>query len=126
MQGGGTAARVIAEVYEEPQLPVHVWEADSMLLEACKAGFGAAELLDAGLVELHVGDALAANEGTVSGGFAGIIVDLFVGGMLQQELTKVCACVSTTYTDGSHDIILGIAAMHVCPLLVFMHAHGHS
>ncbi|GBF88495.1 hypothetical protein Rsub_01208 [Raphidocelis subcapitata] len=82
--GGGTVARLFAEVYNPPP-PLVAWEFDPRVVEASRIGFGLAEVSEAaGIGEVQIGDPLEA--AAPEGGYAGIVVDLFVAGQLPPVL----------------------------------------
>ncbi|CAI9119034.1 OLC1v1020683C1 [Oldenlandia corymbosa var. corymbosa] len=84
---GGTAARLMLEVW--PELRLQGWEIDEVLIHKARQYLGLADLekgTDAGgCLEVCVGDALSGSS-TVAGGYAGIVVDLFGEGRVLPEL----------------------------------------
>jgi hypothetical protein len=73
-------ARLFAEVYSPPP-PLVAWDIDPRVVEASRLGFGLEEVFEAARVaEVRVGNPLEAEP--PKGGYAGVVVDLFVGGQL--------------------------------------------
>ncbi|GLC50419.1 hypothetical protein PLESTB_000377400 [Pleodorina starrii] len=97
--GAGTIPRIIAAHYpcrrkgdeeqdRNDQFVVHGWELDPGVIMASRLYLGMDELERNGHLVAHTGDALSPSA-SVPGGFSGIIVDLFAGGQLLPQLTKV-------------------------------------
>jgi hypothetical protein len=89
-QCGGTAARLLAEVYDPPPRMV-AWELDPRVLDACRLGMGHEEVCGAaGIGNVELGSPLEASA-AVPGGFSGIVVDLFQDGKLMPQLVDPAA-----------------------------------
>ncbi|KAI8464383.1 MAG: hypothetical protein J3K34DRAFT_526227 [Monoraphidium minutum] len=87
--GGGTHARLLTEVYDPPPRLL-AWELDPRVLDACRLGMGLEELQRAaGGMAVQLGNPLDPSSASVPGGFAGIIVDLFLDGKLLPPLMGV-------------------------------------
>mmetsp|Transcript_36340 Transcript_36340/g.102661 ORF Transcript_36340/g.102661 Transcript_36340/m.102661 type:complete len:331 (+) Transcript_36340:83-1075(+) len=84
--GAGTVARIAHSI--SPQRVIHGWELDSTVVDVARQFLGLQELEDSGHVVIHVGDALSGDV-TMDGGFAGIVVDIFVNGSLHNDLLQV-------------------------------------
>ncbi|CAH8278347.1 unnamed protein product [Arabidopsis lyrata] len=88
--GGGTAARLILELW--PSLQLEGWEIDEILIEKARDYLGLSELekptSKGGRLCVHVDDALSPSQ-DVSGRYAGIIVDLFADGKVLDQLQQV-------------------------------------
>ncbi|KAJ0603377.1 putative S-adenosyl-L-methionine-dependent methyltransferase [Helianthus annuus] len=88
--GGGTAAHLMLTLW--PSLQLHGWEIDEILIDRAREHLGLAHLekhtQGGGLLTVHIGDALSAAT-AVSGGYAGIVIDLFSGGEVLSQLQEV-------------------------------------
>ncbi|EOA15142.1 hypothetical protein CARUB_v10028518mg [Capsella rubella] len=88
--GGGTAARLILELWPSTQL--EGWEIDEILIEKARNYLGLSELeiptSKGGRLSIHVDDALSHSQDD-SGRYAGIIVDLFADGKVLDQLQEV-------------------------------------
>lgn len=88
--GGGTAARLILELWPSAQL--EGWEIDDILIEKARDYMGLSELekptTKGGSLRVLIDDALSPSE-DVSGKYAGIIVDLFADGKVLDQLQQV-------------------------------------
>ncbi|CAN7134296.1 unnamed protein product [Brassica rapa subsp. narinosa] len=88
--GGGTAARLILELY--PSVQLEGWEIDDILIEKAREYMELSELEKptpkGGSLRVLVDDALSPSE-DVSGKYAGIIVDLFADGKVLDQLQQV-------------------------------------
>ncbi|KAF3494379.1 hypothetical protein DY000_02054848 [Brassica cretica] len=88
--GGGTAARLILELYPSTQL--EGWEIDDILIEKAREYMELSELekltSKGGSLRVLIDDALSPSE-DVSGKYAGIIVDLFADGKVLDQLQQV-------------------------------------
>ncbi|KFK31627.1 hypothetical protein AALP_AA6G137300 [Arabis alpina] len=88
--GGGTAARLILELW--PSMQLEGWEIDEILIEKSRDYLGLSELekptSKGGRLCVHVDDALSPSQ-DVSGRYAGIIVDLFSDGKVLDQLQQV-------------------------------------
>ncbi|ESQ39534.1 hypothetical protein EUTSA_v10000954mg [Eutrema salsugineum] len=88
--GGGTAARLILELWPSTQL--EGYEIDGILIEKARYYLGLSELekptSKGGSLRVHVDDALFPSQ-DVSGRYAGIIVDLFADGKVLDQLQEV-------------------------------------
>ncbi|CAN6895991.1 unnamed protein product [Brassica oleracea] len=88
--GGGTAARLILELY--PSVQLEGWEIDDILIEKTREYMELSELEKptpkGGSLRVLVDDALSPSE-DVSGKYAGIIVDLFADGKVLDQLQQV-------------------------------------
>ncbi|KAL5984407.1 hypothetical protein ACLOJK_018511 [Asimina triloba] len=87
--GGGTAAHLMLDLW--PSLKLEGWEIDRILLEKARDYLGLSELEEVnetgGVLNVHVGDAFSPSA-TVPGGFAGIVVDLFLDGKVLSKLEE--------------------------------------
>ncbi|XP_013601462.1 PREDICTED: uncharacterized protein LOC106308904 [Brassica oleracea var. oleracea] len=104
--GGGTAARLILELYPSTQL--EGWEIDDILIEKAREYMELSELekltSKGGSLRVLIDDALSLSE-DVSGKYAGIIVDLFADGKDLDQLQQILQMVMFTLvklTLGSH------------------------
>ncbi|KAF8087377.1 hypothetical protein N665_0588s0044 [Sinapis alba] len=88
--GGGTAARLILELW--PSVQLEGWEIDDILIEKAREYMGLSELekptSKGGSLRVLIDDALSPSE-DVSGKYAGIIVDLFADGKVLDQLQQV-------------------------------------
>ncbi|XP_076946549.1 uncharacterized protein LOC143618110 [Bidens hawaiensis] len=88
--GGGTAAHLMLTLW--PSLHLHGWEIDDILIDKAREHLGLSDLENhpqqGGVLNVHIGDALSAST-TVSGGYAGIVVDFFSGGEVLPQLQEV-------------------------------------
>ncbi|XP_071686460.1 uncharacterized protein [Rutidosis leptorrhynchoides] len=88
--GGGTAAHLMLSLW--PSLQLHGWEIDDILIDKSREHLGLSDLEkpneDGGVLHVHIGDALS-DLTTVSGGYAGIVIDLFAGGKVLPQLQEV-------------------------------------
>ncbi|XP_019087216.1 PREDICTED: uncharacterized protein LOC104724974 [Camelina sativa] len=88
--GGGTAARLILELWPSTQL--EGWEIDEILIEKSRNYLGLSELeiptSEGGRLCIHIDDALSPSQDD-SGRYAGIIVDLFADGKVLDQLQEV-------------------------------------
>lgn len=109
--GAGTVARLLLHIW--PSLHLEGWELDSEVIRVARQYFALTDLesppaqkaspnpnlktkkkkaregtKSKGRLVVHVGDALGA-EATVKGGFAGIMVDIFINGTVCKELGQV-------------------------------------
>jgi len=83
--GSGTIARIINSF--APHRKLHGWELDAEVLEVSKQYLGLESLLEKGALVTHIEDAFT-SEISAEGGFAGIIVDIFVEAAIHPELMK--------------------------------------
>ncbi|XP_023640966.1 uncharacterized protein LOC17876645 [Capsella rubella] len=88
--GGGTDARLILELW--PSLQLEGWEIDEILIEKAREYLGLSDLEkptpQGGGLSIRVDDALSPSE-DAKGKYAGIIVDLFAGGKVLDQLQQV-------------------------------------
>ncbi|KAI7737891.1 hypothetical protein M8C21_032155, partial [Ambrosia artemisiifolia] len=93
--GGGTAAHLMLTLW--PSLQLHGWEIDEILIDKAREHLGLSHLEKpsqgaaadgGGVLHVHIGDALSAST-TISGGYAGIVIDLFAGGEVLPQLQQV-------------------------------------
>ncbi|XP_050278534.1 uncharacterized protein LOC126720258 isoform X3 [Quercus robur] len=88
--GGGTTARLMLDLW--PSLQLEGWEIDEILIEKSREYLGLSDLekhtVAGGILNVHIGDALSQSV-NASGGFAGIVVDLFSGGKVLPQLQEV-------------------------------------
>ncbi|KAL1193596.1 hypothetical protein V5N11_015523 [Cardamine amara subsp. amara] len=88
--GGGTAARLILELW--PSMQLEGWEIDDILIEKAREYLGLSELekptSEGGRLSVRVDDALSPSP-AASGRYAGIIVDLFADGKVLDQLQQV-------------------------------------
>uniref|UniRef100_A0A0D3DPG7 PABS domain-containing protein n=1 Tax=Brassica oleracea var. oleracea TaxID=109376 RepID=A0A0D3DPG7_BRAOL len=96
--GGGTAARLILELYPSTQL--EGWEIDDILIEKAREYMELSELekltSKGGSLRVLIDDALSLSE-DVSGKYAGIIVDLFADGKDLDQLQQILQMVMFEY-----------------------------
>ncbi|KAL0022081.1 hypothetical protein WJX79_004526 [Trebouxia sp. C0005] len=71
-----------------PGVKMEGWELDPKIYPVARDHMGLQQLEDSGALVCHVGDALA-EDAAVSGGFAGIVVDLFAEGQVLPALQQV-------------------------------------
>ncbi|KAL1536575.1 putative polyamine aminopropyl transferase [Salvia divinorum] len=87
--GGGTAAHLMLDLW--PSLQLHGWEIDEILTHLSRDYFGLSDLekhtREGGLLSIHIGDVFSP-EAAISGGYAGIIVDLFAEGKVLPQLEQ--------------------------------------
>mmetsp|Transcript_26647 Transcript_26647/g.47421 ORF Transcript_26647/g.47421 Transcript_26647/m.47421 type:complete len:348 (-) Transcript_26647:1036-2079(-) len=83
--GSGTIAHIINSF--APQRVVHGWELDEEVINVSRKYMGLGSLEEQGALVAHIGDAFK-DDITVEGGFAGIIVDIFVEAAIHPELMK--------------------------------------
>lgn len=103
--GAGTVARLLLHIW--PSLHLEGWELDSEVIRVARQYFALTDLESPknanpkkspenanskrkkkGRLVVHIGDALGP-EATVEGGFAGIMVDIFINGIVCKELAEV-------------------------------------
>ncbi|KAL4563728.1 hypothetical protein LXL04_027773 [Taraxacum kok-saghyz] len=88
--GGGTAAHLMLTLW--PSLEIHGWEIDETVINISREHLGLSDLEkpneDGGVVHVHIDDALSTSC-NISGGFAGIVIDLFSGGEVLSQLQEV-------------------------------------
>ncbi|XP_010481745.1 PREDICTED: uncharacterized protein LOC104760503 [Camelina sativa] len=88
--GGGTAARLILELW--PSMQLEGWEIDEILIEKARDYLGLSELekptSQGGRLSVLVDDALSPYQ-DATGRYAGIIVDLFADGKVLDQLQQV-------------------------------------
>ncbi|KDP34909.1 hypothetical protein JCGZ_09197 [Jatropha curcas] len=88
--GGGTAAHLMLDLW--PSLQLEGWEIDPILIDKAREYFGLADLekhtTAGGILDVHIGDALAPLENGF-GKYAGIIIDLFCEGKVLAQLQEV-------------------------------------
>ncbi|KAK9937295.1 hypothetical protein M0R45_014095 [Rubus argutus] len=88
--GGGTAAHLMLDLW--PSLQLEGWEIDEILIHKAREYFGLSDLEKhtqaGGILNVHIGDAFSPSV-NISGGYAGIIVDLFSDGKVLPQLEKV-------------------------------------
>ncbi|KAF3950970.1 hypothetical protein CMV_023332 [Castanea mollissima] len=88
--GGGTTAHLMLDLW--PALQLEGWEIDEILIEKLREYLALSDLekrtVAGGILNVHIGDALSQSV-NASGGFAGIVVDLFSGGKVLPQLQKV-------------------------------------
>lgn len=88
--GGGTAAHLMLTLW--PSLQLHGWEIDEILIDKAREHLGLSDLEKhtegGGILHVHIGDALSTSS-SVSGGYAGIVIDLFSGGEVLPQLQEV-------------------------------------
>ncbi|KAB1212909.1 putative spermidine synthase [Morella rubra] len=88
--GGGTAAHLMLDLW--PSLQLEGWEIDGILIDKAREYLGLSDLekrtVAGGILNVHIGDALSKSV-NVSGGYAGIIIDLFSGGQVLPQLQEV-------------------------------------
>ncbi|XP_057787294.1 uncharacterized protein LOC131004616 isoform X2 [Salvia miltiorrhiza] len=87
--GGGTAAHLMLDLW--PSLQLEGWEIDQILIHKSRDYFGLSELekhtIEGGVLNIHIGDVFTP-EAAISGGYAGIIVDLFAEGKVLPQLEQ--------------------------------------
>ncbi|XP_030963758.1 uncharacterized protein LOC115984913 [Quercus lobata] len=87
---GGTTARLMLDLW--PSLQLEGWEIDEILIEKSREYLGLSDLekhtVAGGILNVHIGNALSQSV-NASGGFAGIVVDLFSGGKVLPRLQEV-------------------------------------
>ncbi|KAF3431987.1 hypothetical protein FNV43_RR26724 [Rhamnella rubrinervis] len=87
--GGGTAAHLMLELW--PALQLEGWEIDPILIDKARVYFGLSDLENqtraGGVLNVHIGDALSPSINT-TGGYAGIVVDLFSNGKVLPQLEE--------------------------------------
>ena len=81
--GAGTIARMISYLY--PSVKMEGWELDPAIVMGARLWMGMTEIEEKGSLIVHTGDAFEASR---SGGFPGIIVDLFSDGVVLPRLTQ--------------------------------------
>ncbi|KAF3432496.1 hypothetical protein FNV43_RR27236 [Rhamnella rubrinervis] len=88
--GGGTAAHLMLELW--PALQLEGWEIDPILIDKARVYFGLSDLENqtraGGVLNVHIGDALSPSINT-TGGYAGIVVDLFSNGKVLPQLEEL-------------------------------------
>ncbi|KAG5563634.1 hypothetical protein RHGRI_006173 [Rhododendron griersonianum] len=88
--GAGTAAHLMLDLW--PSLELHGWEIDQILVDKAREYFELSDLEKrtptGGILHVCVGDALSPSV-NVSGGYAGIVVDLFSDGKVLPQLQEV-------------------------------------
>ncbi|KAL3637020.1 hypothetical protein CASFOL_019319 [Castilleja foliolosa] len=89
LMGGGTAAHLMLDLW--PSLQLEGWEIDEILIDKSRDFLGLRDLekhsMDGGVLNIHIGDAFSP-DATISGGYAGIIVDLFAEGKVLPQLEQ--------------------------------------
>ncbi|CAA0817181.1 S-adenosyl-L-methionine-dependent methyltransferases superfamily protein [Striga hermonthica] len=87
--GGGTAAHLMLGLW--PSLQLDGWEIDEILIDQSRDYLGLRDLekhtMDGGFLNIHIGDVFSP-DAAISGGYAGIIVDLFAGGKVLPQLEQ--------------------------------------
>ncbi|KAK9822113.1 hypothetical protein WJX74_008793 [Apatococcus lobatus] len=81
--GGGTVVRIIHNYW--PHRKMKAWELDAIVLSISKDYFGLQDLVDSGILDLEIADALQP-DASIDDGFAGIVVDLFTSTVVLPEL----------------------------------------
>ncbi|XP_023553706.1 uncharacterized protein LOC111811183 isoform X3 [Cucurbita pepo subsp. pepo] len=88
--GGGTTAHLMLASW--PSLQLEGWEIDGILIDKARDFFGLSDLEkhsdDGGILNIHIGDALDPSA-RISGGYAGIVIDLFSDGDILPQLQQV-------------------------------------
>ncbi|KAL8477899.1 hypothetical protein ACS0TY_029982 [Phlomoides rotata] len=88
--GGGTAAHLMLHLW--PSLQLEGWEIDGILIDKSREYFGLRDLekhtRDGGVLNIHIGDVFSPEAAAISGGYAGIIVDLFAQGKVLPQLQQ--------------------------------------
>ncbi|DBA81050.1 TPA: hypothetical protein ACH3X2_007250 [Trebouxia sp. C0005] len=84
--GAGTVPHLMNHFW--PGVKMEGWELDPKIYPVARDHMGLQQLEDSGALVCHVGDALA-EDAAVSGGFAGIVVDLFAEGQVLPALQQV-------------------------------------
>lgn len=87
--GGGTAAHLMLELW--PSLQLEGWEIDEILIDMSRDYLGLSDLekhnSDGGILKIHIGDVFSPSVG-ITGGYSGIIVDLFANGKVLPQLEE--------------------------------------
>lgn len=87
---GGTAAHLMLDLW--PSLQLEGWEIDEILIDKAREYLGLSDLekhtQSGGILNVHIGDCFSPSA-SISGGFAGIIIDLFTNGKVLPELQEV-------------------------------------
>ncbi|XP_011083234.1 uncharacterized protein LOC105165798 [Sesamum indicum] len=87
--GGGTSAHLMLDLW--PSLQLEGWEIDEILIDKSRDYLGLCDLekhtADGGVLNIHIGDAFSP-DAAISGGYAGIIVDLFAEGKALPQLEQ--------------------------------------
>ncbi|KZV41235.1 hypothetical protein F511_42746 [Dorcoceras hygrometricum] len=87
--GGGTAAHLMLELW--PSLQLEGWEIDEILIDMSRDYLGLSDLekhnSDGGILNIHIGDVFSPSVG-ITGGYSGIIVDLFANGKVLPQLEE--------------------------------------
>ncbi|XP_022147906.1 uncharacterized protein LOC111016725 isoform X2 [Momordica charantia] len=87
--GGGTTAHLMLTSW--PSLQLEGWEIDGILIDKARDFLGLSDLEkhshDGGILNIHIGDALDPSV-RISGGYAGIVVDLFSDGKILPQLQE--------------------------------------
>ncbi|PIN20031.1 hypothetical protein CDL12_07289 [Handroanthus impetiginosus] len=90
--GGGTAAHLMLDLW--PSLQLEGWEIDEILIDKSRDYLGLCNLekgnMDGGILNIHIGDVFSP-DAAISGGYAGIIVDLFAEGKVLPQLEEAAA-----------------------------------
>ncbi|KAL4038031.1 hypothetical protein IC575_001634 [Cucumis melo] len=88
--GGGTTAHLMLASW--PSLQLEGWEIDGILIDKARNFLGLSDLEkrseDGGILNIHIGDALDPSV-RISGGYAGIVIDLFSNGKVLPQLQQV-------------------------------------
>uniref|UniRef100_A0A0A0K7K7 PABS domain-containing protein n=1 Tax=Cucumis sativus TaxID=3659 RepID=A0A0A0K7K7_CUCSA len=88
--GGGTTAHLMLASW--PSLQLEGWEIDGILIDKARNFLGLSDLekhsADGGILNIHIGDALDPSV-RISGGYAGIVIDLFSNGKVLPQLQQV-------------------------------------
>uniref|UniRef100_A0A2N9H2X9 PABS domain-containing protein n=1 Tax=Fagus sylvatica TaxID=28930 RepID=A0A2N9H2X9_FAGSY len=88
--GGGTTARLMLDLW--PSLQLEGWEIDEILIDKAREYLGLSDLekrtVGGGILNVHIGDVLSQSV-NASGGYAGIVIDLFSGGKVLPQLQEV-------------------------------------
>ncbi|XP_024021135.1 uncharacterized protein LOC21406744 isoform X2 [Morus notabilis] len=88
--GGGTAAHLMLDLW--PELQLEGWEIDQILIDKARDYLGLSDLEKhteaGGILNVHIGDALSPSV-NISGGYAGLVVDLFSDGGVLSQLEEV-------------------------------------
>ncbi|KAK6150675.1 hypothetical protein DH2020_015607 [Rehmannia glutinosa] len=87
--GGGTAAHLMLDLW--PSLQLEGWEIDEILIHISRDYLGLSDLekqtMDGGVLNIYIGDVFSP-DAAISGGYAGIIVDLFADGKVLPQLEQ--------------------------------------
>ncbi|CAA0839292.1 S-adenosyl-L-methionine-dependent methyltransferases superfamily protein [Striga hermonthica] len=87
--GGGTAAHLMLDLW--PSLQLDGWEIDEIIIDQSRDYLGLRDLekhtMDGGFLNIHIGDVFSP-DAAITGGYAGIIVDLFAGGKVLPQLEQ--------------------------------------